>query len=473
MTGGTYDAATTTVDKSTVCSVYTRTWQQLKDELAQVNPDAIGGASTAWYSAAGDLGDLANRLMTQAGTPLAEAWKGEASTKAQEQLQLAQATARALANVCMQMAHAMDYSSQVATWYKTHAPEPSGTQEGVVTGVSALSPALGQVVDAKLNTALDDAAGQHLTNFMQRYREVLTDALPPEVQEKLLVPSAPAEVPVSQWVAPGTGGTGAPTIPGGGSAPGPTRVDAPGGGPHALDPNSLSNGSTSGAPDGAGGSGAPGGGGGVTAGVGPGGVGSGGVGSGGVGSVAGGGVDPYGASSQLAGGGTAGGIGSTLAGPGAVGGVGGGIGSGLGSSGLGSSGLGSSGLGTGIAGLGGGIAGPALGGPGTTGLRGGGLGGIGRGGLGAGLGRAGVGAPGSGLVGGPLAGGLAAEEQGALGAAGARGGAAGQGRGGASPMMGGQGTGQQEEQRERSTWLTEDDDVWGGDGQVAPPLITG
>jgi hypothetical protein len=37
--------------------------------------------------------------------------------------------------------------------------------------------------------------------------------------------------------------------------------------------------------------------------------------------------------------------------------------------------------------------------------------------------------------------------------------------------MGGHGGGEGEEERERSTWLTEDDDVWGGDGDTAPPVI--
>jgi hypothetical protein len=37
--------------------------------------------------------------------------------------------------------------------------------------------------------------------------------------------------------------------------------------------------------------------------------------------------------------------------------------------------------------------------------------------------------------------------------------------------MGGAGHGQGEKERERSTWLTEDEDVWGADGDAAPPLI--
>jgi hypothetical protein len=38
------------------------------------------------------------------------------------------------------------------------------------------------------------------------------------------------------------------------------------------------------------------------------------------------------------------------------------------------------------------------------------------------------------------------------------------------PMMGGAG-GQQGQDRERSAWLTEDEDIWGADDDVAPPLI--
>jgi hypothetical protein len=37
------------------------------------------------------------------------------------------------------------------------------------------------------------------------------------------------------------------------------------------------------------------------------------------------------------------------------------------------------------------------------------------------------------------------------------------------PMGGAGGEGNQE--RERSTWLTEDESVWGGDGPVAPGVI--
>ena len=95
------------------------------------------------------------------------------------------------------------------------------------------------------------------------------------------------------------------------------------------------------------------------------------------------------------------------------------------------------------------------GGGGGGGGLGGGLTGPGsHGGLGgsSGLGGGGLGGPGSGV--GPAAG---------AGKAGASGG---------MPMgMGGGAGGGQEQERERTTWLTEDEDVWGGDGDVAPPVI--
>ncbi|MEV5704633.1 hypothetical protein [Actinoallomurus sp. NPDC052274] len=145
-----------------------------------------------------------------------------------------------------------------------------------------------------------------------------------------------------------------------------------------------------------------------------------------------------------------------------------GLGKGLGPGG-GLKGLDSHGLGGGGGGLGGlGSHGLGGGGLGGGGLGGGGLGG---GGLG-GLGRNGVGADPEGALGagrtGGLASGAAAQEE----AAAARAAAAGRGGVNGMPMgMGGGGAGGQEQERERTTWLTEDEDIWGGDGDVAPPVI--
>jgi hypothetical protein len=113
---------------------------------------------------------------------------------------------------------------------------------------------------------------------------------------------------------------------------------------------------------------------------------------------------------------------------------------------------------------------------------GGGLGGdpFGRGGLGGGAGG-GLPAGGGpsaggmgGLSGGPLGAGGGMGAGGAAGAGAGRGAAAGRGMGmgmGGAPMGGGGGKGGGED-HERSTWLTEDEDVWGGDdGDTAPPVI--
>lgn len=155
----------------------------------------------------------------------------------------------------------------------------------------------------------------------------------------------------------------------------------------------------------------------------------GGLGSGGTGGLGSGsgGLSPYDPGSQLAGGGGLGGLGSGHPG----GGLGGG---GLGSGGVGS-GLGSGGLGSGPGGIGSGS------GAGVLGT------GAGRGGPGSGAGT-GAGGPG----------------------AGGRGSAGAGGVGGAPMHGGGQGD---EDERERSTWLTEDEDVWGGNADVPPPVIGG
>ncbi|GAA0225865.1 hypothetical protein GCM10009527_022850 [Actinomadura nitritigenes] len=107
------------------------------------------------------------------------------------------------------------------------------------------------------------------------------------------------------------------------------------------------------------------------------------------------------------------------------------------------------------------------GGGGGGGLPGGGAGG----GLGADPGGLGGGAGAGGGLGGfgATPGGLGAAG-GGLGAAGAAG-RAGAGRMGGMPMgHGGHGNGKEEE-RERTTWLSEDDDVWGADDDTAPPVI--
>jgi uncharacterized protein YukE len=92
------------------------------------------------------------------------------------------------------------------------------------------------------------------------------------------------------------------------------------------------------------------------------------------------------------------------------------------------------------------------------------------GGPGGGFGGDPLGSAGAGGLNGAGPGGLGPGVGGGLGAgAGAGAGGAGMAGRGMMPMAGGHGQGEKE--RERSTWLTEDEDVWGGDGDAAPPLI--
>ncbi|MFI0350677.1 hypothetical protein [Actinomadura sp. 9N407] len=126
-----------------------------------------------------------------------------------------------------------------------------------------------------------------------------------------------------------------------------------------------------------------------------------------------------------------------------------------------------SGSGLGSFGSGGGSSLSSMGDPGGMPPGGGGGGGMpsgGGGNLPGGAGPGGMGTAGGGM--GP----------GAMGGMGAGRGGAGAGRMGGMPMggmpMGGGGAGNQGGQdRERETWLTEDEDVWGADDDTAPPVI--
>ncbi|WP_255274318.1 hypothetical protein [Actinomadura madurae] len=99
------------------------------------------------------------------------------------------------------------------------------------------------------------------------------------------------------------------------------------------------------------------------------------------------------------------------------------------------------------------------------------------GGPGLGGGGGGFGADPGGFGGAGSGGGAAGGPGGAFGGGGAGMGAAGRGaaagmRGmGGMPMAPGAGQGGKDEERERNTWLTEDEDVWGADDDTAPPVI--
>ncbi|HEV7205610.1 MAG TPA: hypothetical protein VGN18_13455 [Jatrophihabitans sp.] len=381
------------ITKSQDTGTYSGTYDEIKNEFNQLNPAPINVACTAWSKLASHLGTVANDLKATAGTPLHEAWESRTSPDAQQQLQLAQATAQALADQCMQMARATDWAYQYAQWYKAHVPG-----DGLITTSS----------DA-------DAINQHRVALLSRYNEVIGYCIPSQVQSSLVQNNAPyvAEFHATPGPGPGPG----PMGPGPGPGPGMTPV-APIPPTHPIPPHHVNPppphepGPTGPGP--------------IGPGPGPGPLGPGPLGPG-PGPGPGSGCNPHALptldnSSALAGFDPSGG------------GAGGGLGAG-GASGLGAaSGLGGGGLGSG--------------GPGAGGL---------------GAGSA------SGLAGSGAGMGAGAGSGGSIGAAGGVAGGAG-GRPGTMMPMHGSGQGSDDE-RERSTWLAEDDDIWGADD--APPGVIG
>jgi hypothetical protein len=361
---------------------YSRNYDQVKQEFSQLNVGPINTACTEWAALARNLGTIAEQIRTDIGNVLHDAWESKSSADAQQQLQVAQGTAEALANHSMTMARATDYAYQYASWYQAHLPG-----DGYVT------------TGGDSQRAVD-----HLVKLLGRYDEVIA-LLPPEVQAQAINSNPqdigrPDDTPGGPGAGKGPGGMGKGAMPAGGLPDG-SGLDGAGVGDPGLGNPGFDTGTGTGTGD----------------------PGIGNPGTGGLGSGSGTGFNPYDPGSRLAGSGGLGGLGSGHPG-------------GLGAGGLGSGGVGS-GLGPG--GIGGG--------PGAGGV------GSGAGALGAGRGGPGSGPGGSG--------------SGSAGAAGR-----GAGGVGGAPMHGG-GHGGDEEERERSTWLTEDEDVWGGNTDVPPPVIGG
>ncbi|WP_148767467.1 WXG100 family type VII secretion target [Actinomadura decatromicini] len=175
--------------------------------------------------------------------------------------------------------------------------------------------------------------------------------------------------------------------------------------------------------------------------------------------------------------------GGTPSGGGGLPGGGGGMPGGLDGAGSGGATMPGGGQGGGIPG--GGIPGGGPSGSDLAGLPGGGGGSgvdpFGKGGLGGGggglPGGGGGGIPGGGGVGGAIGGRPGASGMGKGSPGGGKGlgkttGGSGRGGMGGAPMGGRGGGGQGEGEHERSTWLTEDEDVWGGnDDDTTPPVI--
>jgi hypothetical protein len=411
--------AETVIRKTVASYAYRRSVYEVHQEFAEVHPEQIGAACTGWKAAADELLALAEDLKARIAVPLADAWSSPSSPQAQVQLQQAEATARALAAECLQMARATDSAAQYARWYKANLP----------SYVEAVATATKGAATGKGLTAGAEEAVDHMVKLLHCYNEVI-QTLPAAVRSPVpMVADGGKDDSFTRRV-PGAQGGGASGAGGVGAA-GVGRVGVgSGAGSPAVTGSGLAGAVGSagvGAAQGSGGDGAA---------WGPG------VGSDGV-SGAGVSVDPYAAGSSLAGTGLGGGV-----------------------SGLDPAALGSAvgGAGSGLGGLGDGLGAGALG---ATGLGAGGLAaGLGSGRAGTGLGT-GAGA-GSGVFGGPGAGGA-----GTGGVVGQSGSASGAGRGaGMVPMHGAGGGGEGEEERQRSSWLTEDDDVWGVDEGAPPPVIT-
>lgn len=265
-----------------------------------------------------------------------------------------------------------------------------------------------------IHTGADDqAAVDHMVKLIDRYNEVIAYNLPAEVRAQYV--DANADGGYDHFKKTGVGSAGNTSASGvGGGAGGVSAGDAgsvPGGTGDTRIPHLT----------GAGSGHLPGSG-----------TGSGTLPGSGVGVAS---SSPYDPGSALAGGGAAGGIGTS----GGLGGATAGIGgvSGAGATGTGSAG----GFGAGVTGTG------------SAGGFGGSAGTVGAGGL-----------PGSSPAGG-RAGGTGTGSGTGSGAGNAA------SRRGMVPMHGTHG--QDEQERERSTWLTEDEDVWGTDNDAPPPVIGG
>jgi hypothetical protein len=193
----------TAIHKTQGCYTYSRSVWQVHQEYDQLVPAWIGEASVGWKAAGDQLAQLAEELKTQIAQPLDAAWSSpQASALAQARLQRAEATARALASDCLQMAKATDLAATYAQASKQTLPSYtdallSGAKD-LVSGKAPISggqilgalvtggPAAGGLVAGGL-AAADVAAGgakeavQHMTALLDNYSGVL-DMLPTSVQ---------------------------------------------------------------------------------------------------------------------------------------------------------------------------------------------------------------------------------------------------------------------------------------------------
>ncbi|WP_155884579.1 WXG100 family type VII secretion target [Actinomadura flavalba] len=418
----TYDIRTGSID----ASPFRGGMDEMNQALDSAQPDLVTKGGKTYNDAATLLGTTAGILRSSA-RQLEQIWKGEDADAAVKQMGRLERTAKDMQRVSHETGRSLSTFGEQLKWYVDHRPK-AGLFKGISFGTSDLTamfagnavvPGLGgpiAVGGKKLGEVMgileneeDKAAREFMDRLSGRAVEA-NAALPAAVTTDL--PHVDRNVDIPTPTPPKFDGGGGGGLPGGGGAGG--GLPGAGGGGAGI-----------GSPPGGGGlgGGLPGSGGGLPGGGAgglPGGGGGGLPGSGG-GGLPGGGLPGYN-----------GGGGTDLAGtpPGGGGLPGGGGGLPGGGGGLPGGGLPGGGAGGGLPGGGAGLGGMPMGGPGSGAGRGAGLGGAGRG-------------------------------------------AAGMGGMGGSPMGGGgRGGGKGEEENERTTWLMEDEDVWGGsDGDAAPPVI--
>lgn len=420
----------------------------VESAMKAANPDGLTAKAGLWDSAFDDVAGYTNTL-NQAYSQIAGAWSGDDADQALETLGGLHATLADQVNHTGTMSASLkdmaaDLASCKASW---------GHDNSTLGGI-------GNWV-----TGDDDRAAANDYNKMISNFGVYSERMPHNVPTQVKMAAGDGFTP-TQFDAPGGAGPGgAPSVGGPGSAahmgdPAAAAIGSPGasdphiGGPRSQEPDFgnvkdpsaglTRTGSDTGLDVPGSGVGAPG------EGMPPGGIPTGPVGvggvSGGTGVVGGGGIGAPGGTTSLAG-----------YNPGPMGG-----------------GVGAGGVGDVIPGGGGGLSSAAAGYGSESGL-----GGVLAGGMGSGSGESTresmVPGSASGLSaagGGAANGGVGAAEGGAAsGVSAAEGGAAGGGARGILPMRPG-GTGDDEDERERSTWLTEDEDVWGGDETASSVIVS-
>jgi hypothetical protein len=175
---------------------YDRSLESLQKEFAHVDPDSIDRACRAWQRMSSELFTLAEDIKARVATPLDQAWSGPTSPQAQNQLRMAEATTRELANQCARMASATDEAARYARQYKNSQPSTGEVYAGNALGAAkraAVPLAIGGAVlgagMAIAQVATGDAEGtdkavKHMQELLAHYSRV-TSTLPDNVQTTL------------------------------------------------------------------------------------------------------------------------------------------------------------------------------------------------------------------------------------------------------------------------------------------------